>query len=62
MTKLAAKTDVAPRTIYSVRDDEGYIPRPDTAYKLALGCGATDEEATAIAAGCSSEKAKLRTA
>ena len=56
VTKLSAKTEVSVGTIYSVRDEAAYSPRSDIAYKLALGCDASEEEARAIAAGCLSER------
>lgn len=50
LTELAAQAGCSVGTIYNVRS--GAIPRPDTAYRLARACGASEREAEQIAAAC----------
>lgn len=52
--KLSTAANVSMRTVYLVKNNR-HVPKPDVAYKLAKACGATEEEALALAKGCSSE-------
>jgi hypothetical protein len=54
--KVAFKADCSPRMVYNVI--EGHIPGQVTAYRLALACGCSEEDALKIAKECSSERAK----
>lgn len=54
--KLAVKAGVSPSTVRSVAN--GHVPLPKNAYRLALACGCTDEEALELAKECSSDRAK----
>lgn len=52
--KLASEANVSVRLVYNVKN-EGHVPKPEIAHRLAKACGATEEDALRIAKGCSSE-------
>lgn len=43
-SKLCVAANCAQRTIYAIKN-EGHVPTPAIAYKLAKACGHTDKEA-----------------
>lgn len=56
LSRLAVEAGLSATLINNVRN--GHIPLPKSARKIALACGASDEEALRLAAECSSERAK----
>jgi transcriptional regulator with XRE-family HTH domain len=54
--KLAARADISPSTVRNVK--HGKIPGSDIAYKIALACGCSVEDALAIAGECTQYRAR----
>lgn len=50
--KLSIAAKCSQRLIYDVKNN-GHIPKPDTAYRLAKVCGLNEQEALDLARQCS---------